>query len=92
MTLALAFVISSSSLNNSAYHSTSHFYFLNDASICSSATQTFSCIAFSMADGFDDLELEVEFHFEDLDPDDPKLFPDDFDFLSNFNSTSPFFN
>ena len=45
-----------------------------------------------MADGFDDLELEVEFHFEDLDPDDPKLFPDDFDFLSNFNSTSPFFN
>ena len=33
------------------------FFFINDASICSSATRTFSCIVFSLADSFYDLKL-----------------------------------
>ena len=73
-------------------HSASHFFFINNASICSSATQTFSCIAFSLADRFDDPELEVEFDLKDLDPDDFKLFPEDLDFLSNFSNTFLSFN
>ena len=89
---AIAFSISFSSLNSSACHSASHFFFINNASICSSATQTFSCIAFSLADSFDDPELEVEFDLKDLDPDDFKLFPEDFDFLSNFSHTFPSFS
>ena len=92
MTLGLVLAISSSSLNNSARHSASRFFFINDACVCSSATQTFSRIAFSLADNCDGLELEVEFDFEDLVPEDFELFPEDFYFLSNFNNNSASFN
>ena len=68
------------------------FFFINDACVCNSATQTFSRIAFSLADNCDGLELEVEFDFEDLVPEDFELFSEDFDFLSNFNNNSASFN
>ena len=73
LTLVLAFSISSSGLNDSACHSASRFFFINDASVYSSGTRTFSCIAFSLTGSFDDLKLEVEFDFKDLDPDDFKI-------------------
>ena len=91
-TLALAFAISSSSLIDSACHLASLFFFVNNACACSSATRTFSWIAFSLADSFDDLEFEVQFDFKDLDPGDFELFLEDLDFHSSFTNFSPSFN
>ena len=90
MTLARAFAVTPSSLNDFSCHTATICLFINDTSACSSATRTFSWMSFPLADRFDVLELETEFHFEDLDPEDFELFPEDFDFLSNFTSFSVF--
>ena len=90
--LDLSPCITSSSLNDSACHSASLVFFINDTSTCSSATGTFPWMTFFLAGNFHDLKLEAEFDFEDLDPKDFEVFPEDFDFLSKLTNFSPSFN